>query len=167
MTKVLFVCLGNICRSPIAEATFIEQIKTRGLSSHFEADSAGVQGWHTGKPADARTIKNAAKHGIEIQHQARKVSAADLDYYDHIVVMDEENFEAIHTLYYQTKGVPPSVEKLFLMRDYDPQVRGPHSVIDPFYEGEKVFEEVFQTVWRSNQALLDHLIDKHKLNAED
>jgi protein-tyrosine phosphatase len=161
MIKLLFICLGNICRSPIAEGTFKALIKQKGLEDHFEVDSAGTAGYHIGKKADPRTLKNAEKHGIELDHTARKISAKDLDYYDHLVVMDEENFEFIHTLYYDTKGVPPPAEKLFLIRDHDPEVKGVHSVIDPFYEGEKVFEEVFQTVWRSNEALIAYLCDKN------
>ncbi len=164
MRKILFVCLGNICRSPIAEATFKEIIKNKGLSEYFEVDSAGIQGWHVGKKADSRTIKNAEKHGIEITHLGRKLSDKDLDYYDHIVVMDEENFEAIHTKYYEIKGTPPPAEKLFLIRDHDPMVKGVHDVVDPFYEGEKVFEEVFQIVWRSNEGLLSYLIDKYGID---
>ncbi len=164
MIKIVFVCLGNICRSPIAEATFKEIVKNKNLSEHFEIDSAGIQGWHIGKKADSRTIKNAEKHGIEITHLGRKLTDKDLDYYDHIVVMDEENFEALYTKYYEVKGVPPPAAKLFLIRDHDPTVKGVNSVIDPFYEGEKVFEEVFQTVLRSNEALLEFLRDKYGLN---
>jgi protein-tyrosine phosphatase len=161
MRKLLFICLGNICRSPIAEATFKELLKQKGLSDIFEADSAGIQGWHIGKKADPRTIKNAEKHGIEIEHLGRKLSDADFDNYDHLVVMDEENFETVYTRYYEVKGVPPPAEKLFLIRDHDPLVKGVHDVIDPFYEGEIVFEEVFQTVWRSNEALIAYMLDKY------
>ena len=161
MRKVLFVCLGNICRSPIGEATFNQIVKEKGLEDLFWADSAGIMGWHVGKKADPRTIKNAEKHGIEITHLGRKLTKEDLDDFDHIAVMDEQNFEDLHKFYYETKGVPPSAEKLFLIRDFDPTVRGVNEVVDPYYEGEKVFEEVFQILWRSNEGLLTHLQEKY------
>ncbi|MCP9765825.1 low molecular weight protein-tyrosine-phosphatase [Lacihabitans soyangensis] len=163
MRKVLFVCLGNICRSPIGEATFNKIAQEKGLSDVLWADSAGVMGWHVGKKADPRTIKNAAKHDIEITHLGRKLSKEDLDAFEHIVVMDEQNFEDVHKFYYDTKKTPPSAEKLFLIRDFDPTVRGVHDVKDPYYEGEEVFEEVFQTLWRSNEAFINHLVEKHDL----
>jgi protein-tyrosine phosphatase len=167
MRKVLFVCLGNICRSPIGEATFNEIARKKGVSETLWADSAGVMGWHVGKKADQRTIKNAAKHHIEITHLGRKLSAKDLDDFDHIVVMDEQNFEDVHKFYYEIKKTPPSAEKLFLIRDFDPTVRGVHDVKDPYYEGEEVFEEVFQTLWRSNEALIEHLIEKHDIQTTE
>jgi protein-tyrosine phosphatase len=163
MVKVLFVCLGNICRSPAGEATFNEIVKERGLQEYLQADSAGIMGWHVGKKPDPRTIKNAEKHGITITHLGKKLAKADLDDFDHIVVMDEKNFEDVHKFYYDTKGVPPPADKLFLIRDFDPTVRGVHEVIDPYYEGEEVFEEVFQILWRSNEALIDFLVEKHHI----
>jgi protein-tyrosine phosphatase len=167
MRKVLFVCLGNICRSPIGEATFNQIAQNKGLSHEMMADSAGVMGWHVGKKPDPRTIKNAAKHGIELTHLGRKLSKEDLDNFDHIVVMDEQNFEDVHKFYYDTKKTPPSAEKLFLIRDYDPTVRGVNDVKDPYYEGEEVFEEVFQTLWRSNEAFINHLTEKYDLQPKD
>ena len=167
MRKVLFVCLGNICRSPIGEATFNRIAQEKGLSGVLWADSAGVMGWHVGKKADPRTIKNAAKHNIEVTHLGRKLSKEDLDNFDHIVVMDEQNFEDVHKFYYDTKKAPPSVEKLFLIRDFDPTVRGVHDVKDPYYEGEEVFEEVFQTLWRSNEAFINHLVEKHYIQSQE
>lgn len=166
MRKVLFVCLGNICRSPIGEATFNKIAQEKGLSELLWADSAGIMGWHVGKKADPRTIKNAVKHDIEITHLGRKLSKEDLDAFDHIVVMDEQNFEDVHKFYYDTKKTPPSAEKLFLIRDFDPTVRGVHDVKDPYYEGEEVFEEVFQILWRSNEAFINHLVEKHDLQAK-
>jgi protein-tyrosine phosphatase len=167
MRKVLFVCLGNICRSPVGEATFNEIAEKEGLSHALKADSAGIMGWHVGKKPDARTLKNAMKHGLEITHLGRKLSAEDLDSFDHIVVMDEQNFEDVHTFYYDNKKRPPSAEKLFLIRDFDPAVRGVHDVKDPYYEGDEVFEEVFQTLWRSNEALIKHLAEKYDLRPRE
>lgn len=167
MVKVLYVCLGNICRSPVGEATFNKIALEKGLSEYLWADSAGIMGWHVGKKADSRSIKNAAKHDVDITHLGRKLSKEDLDEFDHIVVMDEQNFEDVHTFYYETKKRPPSAEKLFLIRDYDPTVRGVNEVSDPYYEGDEVFEQVFQTIWRSNDAFIDHLIQQHDLETKE
>lgn len=166
MRKVLFVCLGNICRSPIGEATFNEIAQKKGVRNSISADSAGIMGWHIGKKADSRAIKNAEKHGLIITHLGRKLSKQDLDDFDHIAVMDEQNFADLHQFYYDTKKNPPSAEKLFLIRDFDPTVKGVHEVVDPYYEGEKVFEEVYQTLIRSNEALIEHLIEKYDIVRE-
>jgi protein-tyrosine phosphatase len=163
MINILFVCLGNICRSPIAEGTFGELVKQRGLQDKISCDSAGTAGYHIGSLPDQRTMKNAEKHGIKLTHRGRKLSPADFDTFDHIVVMDEQNFEDVNFLYYKTKNHTPSAEKVFLLRDYDPNVRGVNEVPDPYYESEPFFEDVFQIVWRSNEAFLDFLIEKHQL----
>lgn len=161
MINVLFVCLGNICRSPIAEGTFREIVKKRNLQDKFSCDSAGTAGYHIGQLPDQRTMKNAEKHGIKLTHHGRKLSVTDLDTFDHIVVMDEENFKDVNDFYYKTKHKTPPADKLFLLRDHDPNTRGIAEVPDPYYESEPFFEDVFQIVWRSNEALLDYLIEKH------
>lgn len=167
MAKVLYVCLGNICRSPLGEATFNEIVKERGLAKDFWADSAGTAGYHVGKHADPRSIKVADKHGITLDHVVRKISKQDLDDFDHIVVMDEQNFEDVHKLYYDAKGVPPSADKLFLVRDFDPEVRGVQEVPDPYYENEQAFEDVYQILKRSNEKLVDHLVDKYGITPDE
>lgn len=163
MINILFVCLGNICRSPIAEATFRELVKKRGLQDTISCDSAGTAGYHIGQLPDQRTMKNAEKHGLKLTHRGRKLSAADLDAFDHIVVMDEANFKDVNDFYYKTKHKTPSADKLFLLRDHDPETRGISEVPDPYYESEPFFEDVYQIVWRSNEALLDYLIEKHQI----
>ena len=163
MVKVLFVCLGNICRSPVAEGVFRDLIQKHGLEDKITCDSAGTMGWHAGKSPDHRAIKNALNHGIALTHKGREIKPADLDSFDHIVVMDESNFKDVHELYYKVKHTPPPAEKLFLLRDYDPNVKGVNEVPDPYYGSDKDFEEVFKIVERSGEALLNHLIEKHKI----
>ena len=163
MINLLFVCLGNICRSPIAEATFRELVKKRGLQDKISCDSAGTAGYHIGQLPDQRTMKNAEKHGLKLSHRGRKISVADLDDFEHIVVMDEANFKDVNNFYYKTKHKTPSADKLFLLRDHDPKTRGISEVPDPYYESEPFFEDVYQIVWRSNEALLDYLIEKHQI----
>lgn len=163
MINVLFVCLGNICRSPIAEGTFRELVKQHGLQDKISCDSAGTAGYHIGQLPDQRTMKSAEKHGIKLTHRGRKLSVADLDAFDHIVVMDEANFKDVNDFYYKTKHKTPSADKLFLLRDHDPETRGISEVPDPYYESEPFFEDVYQIVWRSNEALLDYLIEKHQI----
>ena len=163
MVKVLFVCLGNICRSPMAEGVFRELIQKHGLEDKINCDSAGTMGWHAGQSPDHRAIKNALNHGIALTHKGREITPADFDSFDHIVVMDENNFKDVHALYYKVKQVPAPIEKLFLLRDYDPTVKGVYEVPDPYYGSEADFEEVFRIVKRSGEELLNHLIEKHKL----
>lgn len=167
MVNVLYVCLGNICRSPLAEATFNQLVKEKGLEQFLQADSAGTAGYHVGKYADPRSVKVAARHGIQLDHVVRKITAQDLDKFEHIAVMDEQNFEDLHKLYYDIKGVPPPADKLFLIRDYDPEVRGVNDVKDPYFEGDEAFEDVFQVLKRSNEKLIEHLTDKYNIEPEE
>ena len=96
--RVLFVCLGNICRSPMAEAVFRKLVRDDGLERRFEIDSAGVGSWHTGEPPDERAVATAAGRGVLLTGSARQVRAADLDRFDYILAMDEENLAALRRL---------------------------------------------------------------------
>lgn len=167
MINVLFVCLGNICRSPMAEAIFRSEVEARGLSNQFQVDSAGTAGYHIGKNPDHRTIEVLEDNGLSTAHKGRKLSLADLDSFDHIAVMDEANFEELHNLYHKAHKQPPSAEKLFLIRDFDPEVRGVQEVPDPYYESKEAFQEVYDVLKRSSAALLDHLIDLHDIALEE
>ena len=95
MTRVLFVCLGNICRSPAAEAVFAHLVAEAGLTHEISTDSAGTGGWHVGEPADGRMREAAERRGITITSVARKVRASDFDQFDHIFAMDGENYAAL------------------------------------------------------------------------
>lgn len=141
--KVLFVCLGNICRSPLAEAVFNHKIRENKLEHIFQADSCGTGNYHIGAPPDHRTINTANKNGVAISHKARQLSEADLIDFDHIFAMDESNQFNILRL--------PSASKLKhkvrLMREFDPH--GPGDVPDPYHGTETDFQEVFEILDRS------------------
>jgi protein-tyrosine phosphatase len=146
--KILFVCLGNICRSPLAEAIFNHKIKEKGLSSKFEADSCGTSNYNIGDSPDPRTIKNACKNGVTMLHVARQLSEMDLETSDIILVMDRNNFDAVLRL----PNATLYKEKVKMMREFDLQGRG--DVPDPYYGVEKDFQLVFHILDRSIQNLI-------------
>ncbi|MEM9986667.1 MAG: low molecular weight protein-tyrosine-phosphatase [Bacteroidota bacterium] len=154
MTRVLFVCLGNICRSPMAEGLFIEKVKQAGLLDQFEIDSAGTGGWHVGDRADPRMRQTAAKHGVELPSRARKVTQEDFRHFDYILAMDESNLQDLEAL---AEGVPDGTAQLYKMRYFDPQA--PEAdVPDPYYGGQRGFEEVYEMLDRSTEELLGRLL---------
>ena len=152
--KVLFVCLGNICRSPLAEAIFKHKLRERGLTSKIEADSCGSANYHIGDSPDPRTIANAKKNGVTIDHCGRQLSVDDIESFDYILAMDSSNFTNIHRLLKDEKHKP----KIQMMRDYDPKGKG--DVPDPYYGGEKNFQEVFEILDRTMDGFLDKLEDE-------
>lgn len=152
MTKILFVCLGNICRSPLAEAIFKEEIERRGLTSLFYAESCGTANYHVGDPPDPRTIANAAKNGTTINHVGRQFEAADFKKFDLILPMDASN----RTNLLRLPDGKDFQDKIRMMRSYDPVDRGA-DVPDPYTGGEDDFQEVYDILRRSVSALTDSL----------
>lgn len=147
MKKVLFVCLGNICRSPLGEAIFNH--KAEGLE--MIADSAGTAAYHVGENPDHRSIEVARKHGVPISHKARKFVAEDFDRFDYVLAMDENNYNDMKAL------ATGSTDHLYLLREFDAEANGNLDVPDPYYGGPEGFEEVFQMVSRSVDGLLNHM----------
>ena len=148
MKKILFVCLGNICRSPLAEAILNDKIKQRGLGQKFQTDSCGTSNYHVGSPPDPRTVENAEENGIAIQHLGRQLALEDLASFDLILAMDRQNLQSIMSL--------PQADlyraKIKLLREFDPQ--GVGDVPDPYHGGPKGFQLVFEMLDRSIENLL-------------
>lgn len=154
-TKVLFVCLGNICRSPLAEALFIKHARQQGHHLQFLADSAGTSDYHTGEGPDKRTIRNAGIHGLELNHRARQFTGQDFVRFDHIIAMDRSNYNHIAGM----AANQVDLLKIRMMREFDPQNPG-HDVPDPWFGGEQGFEEVFHILDRSTEILMQWLLKK-------
>jgi len=151
MTKVLFVCLGNICRSPMAEAVFRQKLKEAGLE--MSVDSCGTAAYHIGENPDPRTVKIVSQNNVPIDHVVRRLSSDDFYQFDYILAMDRSNLSDIN---YQRPQ--DSKSKIGLMRDFDPQPEN-GEVPDPYYGGSNGFKKVFDIIDRSAEALLEYIIN--------
>jgi protein-tyrosine phosphatase len=158
MIKILYVCLGNICRSPIGEGTMLELIAAKGLNDKIEVDSAGTADYHIGDLPDKRTRKNAESHGLTLTHKCRQLSIQDFSDFDYIVAMDQNNLADIQVLSLMAYGQHQAEETCFLLRKFDATQPNNQSVPDPYYGFEKDFEEVYQIVKRCNEAFLEWII---------
>ncbi|EMJ87619.1 low molecular weight protein-tyrosine-phosphatase [Leptospira meyeri] len=150
--KVLFICLGNICRSPAAEGAFNNLIKTKHLNDLFEIDSCGTSGYHDGELADPRTRKVAEKRGIHLTHRSRKLTRTDLTHFDYLLVMDENNFQDVISLTNDVK----IQEKIFLFGQFRSD-KGKPIVPDPYYKNEAAFEMVQDLVEDCSVGFLNFL----------
>lgn len=157
--KVLFVCMGNICRSPTAEGVFTKLIIEKKLTSRFTIDSAGTHAYHVGNPPDERSQQAALKRGVDLQHlRARKVHSSDFEYFDFVIAMDDDNFSIlIHDCPDEHK------DKLKYFLDYAPQL-GVREVPDPYYGGKHGFEQVLDMVEDASLGFLESLQKTGKLS---
>ncbi len=155
--SVLFVCLGNICRSPLAEGVFRHILDERGLSDRFRVDSAGTGSWHVGESPDHRATRSAATHGVTLTGHARQIQPEDFHRFDHIVAMDQSNLSHLQRY---LEGVGGEVA-LSLLREVDPQGGPEAEVPDPYYGGPNGFEEVYDMVDRSCREFLDHILEEN------
>ena len=151
-TSVLFVCLGNICRSPLAEGIFEHLVTEAGLEERFEIDSAGTGAWHVGERPDARAAMVANQHGVELESRARQLTDDDLHHFDYVIAMDRENLRNIERM----ADATGSEANVHLLREFDQSVDG-DEVPDPYYGGASGFETVYEMLHRSCHVLLERL----------
>jgi protein-tyrosine phosphatase len=156
--RVLFVCMGNICRSPTAEAVMKKMISQQGLDHAIIIDSAGTIGYHEGSGSDARAVSHGTKRGYVFDHKARRVVSADFHDFDYIVAMDHENLAELRRMAPKNNG--RSQISLLMRHCKDAAVE---EVPDPYYGGAGGFEEVLNLVEAGCSALLDKIRAEHWL----
>ncbi len=151
----MFVCMGNICRSPLAEGVFRHLAREAGVLDEFDIASSGTGGWHAGQRPDSRMNQVALKNGVSMEGQyAQQFEFGDLDEYDLILVMDKDNLYNVKHMDAGNKHA----EKIKLFRSFDPEP-GNMEVPDPYYGGPRGFDDVYNMVDRTCRALLAHLTD--------
>jgi protein-tyrosine phosphatase len=146
--RVLFVCLGNICRSPSAEGVFRALVEKANLQDAVSIDSCGTGDWHIGKAPDPRAIAAAGERGIDISGlQARQFTASDLDNFDYVLVMDRQNLADIKDIWHQNGGTRPALFLDYAASEHD-------EVPDPYYGGSDGFEQVLDMIQEAGEGLL-------------
>ena len=158
--SVLFICLGNICRSPAAQAVMQRLVDERGLTDRFFIDSAGIGGWHIGDLPDKRMRVHARPRGYELTHRARKVHAADFDDFDLLVGMDAANVDELREMAATVK----QMDKVVMMGDYIRQFPHHDYVPDPYYEGSEGFELVLDLLEDSCDNLLNQIMKQNNIS---
>ncbi|AOU97989.1 phosphotyrosine protein phosphatase [Acidihalobacter yilgarnensis] len=150
---VLFVCMGNICRSPAAQGVFEHQLADAGLTPHVHVDSAGTHAYHVGEPPDARMQAAARRRGYDLAGQrARRIRADDFERFDYVLVMDQANLEILRA---QNLN-PQSMSSIRLLMSFAPDL-GVIEVPDPYYGGQGGFERVLDLVEDAGNGLVEHI----------
>ncbi len=151
--SVVFVCMGNICRSPTAEGVFRHVVKERNLQNVIKIDSAGTHAYHIGEPPDSRSQATAKSQGVDLSAQrARKVEAIDFERFDYVIAMDRSNYENLKEL-----ATADHQERLHLFMDFT-STWDNAEVPDPYYGGGDGFKNVFDMVQSASEGLLEHII---------
>jgi protein-tyrosine phosphatase len=156
---VSFVCMGNICRSPTAEAIMRHLVHQAGLDEHIEVDSAGTGAWHVGEDRDPRSHAAAARRAMPLSGVARQFVRADFQRFDYVLALDRENRAELVRL----SPDDTTRAKVHLLRDFDPGAPANSDVPDPYYGGAEGFEQVFDICLGACRGLLDHLRRTHRL----
>jgi protein-tyrosine phosphatase len=154
--SILFVCLGNICRSPLGEGVLAHRLAEADLSDRVRVDSAGTGAWHQGEPPDPRSSEVALRHGISLRGRARRVRADDFHEFDYIFAMDRSNLRDLRDLESQGDGGA----FLTLFREFDPHRDEDLDVPDPYYGGADGFDLMFEMIDRTCAAFVEHLISE-------
>lgn len=149
--RILFICLGNICRSPAADGIMHHLVEERGLSEEFYIDSAGIGSWHVGQLPDRRMRQCGVRHGYVFDHRARQFSPADFDRFDLIVVMDEENYRDVA----RQMRSEADRKKVVRIRDYFRSHAGQQTVPDPYYGTDRDFDFAVELLEDACAGLLD------------
>ena len=151
--RIGLVCLGNICRSPMAEVVLRDRVESAGLASYVVVDSCGTAGWHEGRPMDPRAAATLRAAGLDpTRHRARQLTAEWFEDHDLLLTMDEQNLADARALAADA-GTPADPRRVRLFRDLDPDGHG-GEVPDPYYGGDSGFEEVLRMVERTSDALV-------------
>ncbi|MBK8946703.1 MAG: low molecular weight phosphotyrosine protein phosphatase [Ignavibacteriae bacterium] len=158
MIKVIFVCMGNICRSPSGEAVMNKLVKKAGLENEIHCDSAGTIAYHEGEQADARMKRHAIKRGYRLTSIARKFRNIDFDNFDYIIAMDNENLRDLNSFDFDKKNS----NKIFKMTDFSSEKKY-NEVPDPYYSGPEGFELVLDILEDSCEGLLNKIISDNNL----
>lgn len=151
--NICFVCLGNICRSPLAEGVFQHLATQAGWDCRVE--SAGTGGWHVGEVPDPRSQRVAHAHGLRLTSRAQQFRAADFARFDYVFALDEEIAADLRAL----ARTPAELHKIHLLREYDPRANGDLNVPDPYYGGLDGFERVYEMIERSCRELIQRFGD--------
>jgi protein-tyrosine phosphatase len=160
--RIQFVCLGNICRSPLAKVVFRDKVEEAGLEDHFEIVSSGTSNYHVGEQADRRMRETAEQYGLSLEdHRASQFQKEDLEAFDHVFVMDKSNLnDVLHLDENDEHG-----GKVRLFREFDPEPDD-YQVPDPYHGGRKGFENVYEIVDRTAHMLLHRLVEEHNLEEQ-
>ena len=153
MLRICFVCMGNICRSPTAEAVMRRLVQERGLESSIAIESAGIGSWHVGNRADRRARTAAGRRGYAVESRAQQFTPSFFERFDYILAADRENRRHLEEL---APG-PEALRKVHLLRDFDPASPKGAEVPDPYYGGSDGFERVLDICEAACRGLLDHV----------